>query len=137
MPSKTLTAKELFECSQCGDCCKGFGGTYVSATDIDAIARFLNISASLFRSRYCAPSGQKVVLAQQENGYCVFYDQNCTIHPVKPRMCRMWPFIPSLLVDIANWQMMAGSCPGMRQNLDEDLLRASLLPILKGQGTAQ
>ncbi len=135
MPSDTLTAAELFECNQCGDCCKGFGGTYVSATDIDAIARFLNVPVDLFRQRYCTPSGQRVVLAQQESGYCVFYDQNCTIHPVKPRMCRMWPFIPSLLVDIANWRMMASSCPGMRWDLDEDLLRASLLPILKGQGT--
>ena len=28
----------LFSCTLCGDCCKGYGGTYLSETDIDAIA---------------------------------------------------------------------------------------------------
>lgn len=133
MSSDALTAEELFECMQCGDCCKGFGGTYVSADDIETIAAYLNVSPGSFRRHYCAVSGRRLVLGQQENGYCLFYDQNCTIHSVKPRMCRMWPFIPSLLVDISNWRIMAGSCPGMKQHLDEDTLRRSLRRILKGR----
>ena len=34
----------LFECTQCGDCCKGFGGTYVSQADLETIAAFLGVS---------------------------------------------------------------------------------------------
>lgn len=134
MPSDTLTAEDMFECTQCGVCCKGFGGTYVSDEDIEAIAGYLKISPDLFRQRYCTPSGLRLVLGQQENGYCLFFDRNCTIHPVKPHMCRMWPFIPSLLVDIANWNIMAGSCPGMKQGLDEEAMKGCLQRIIKGQG---
>jgi len=130
MPSEELTAEYLFECTQCGECCKGFGGTYVSSEDIERIANFLNLSPDTLRRRYCAPSGRRLVLAQQENGYCVFWDRICTIHPVKPRMCRMWPFIPSLLKDVDNWWIMADSCPGIRQNLDKASLSACLRRII-------
>ena len=42
-----------------------------------------------------------------------FWDRICTIHPVKPQMCRRWPFIESVLRDVANWRIMASMCPGM------------------------
>jgi hypothetical protein len=57
-------------------------------------------------------------LAQAENGYCVFWkDKICTIHPVKPRMCKAWPFIPNVLKDPQNWLIMAGFCPGIRTDI--------------------
>jgi hypothetical protein len=28
-------------------------------------------------------------------------------------MCRRWPFIESVLRDVANWRIMASMCPGM------------------------
>ena len=62
---------------------------------------------------YCRLSGGRPLLAQGPDGYCIFWKKLCTIHPVKPRMCRRWPFIESILVDPANWLAMAGSCPGM------------------------
>lgn len=112
----------LFACTQCGDCCKGFGGTYLSDSDMDAIAEFIGVSETEFIASYCVPSGRGYVLIQGADGYCIFHEGNCTIHAVKPRMCRQWPFIPSLLVDINNWRMMAGVCPGMRDDLDDDQL---------------
>jgi Fe-S-cluster containining protein len=114
----------LFDCTQCGECCKGFGGTYVSAEDLEAIAAYIGVTAERCRRDYCARSGDRLVLAQRTDGYCIFWDRNCTIHPVKPRMCRSWPYIDSLLVDIANWRIMAASCPGMQTDVDEtELLR--------------
>ncbi len=112
----------LFECTQCGDCCKGFGGTYVSETDLEAIARFIETTADVVARSYCNPSGPKLVLGQRSDGYCIFWDRNCTIHPVKPEMCRRWPFITSLLKDVQNWHMMASVCPGMRTDLDDHAL---------------
>jgi Fe-S-cluster containining protein len=114
--------QSLFECTQCGTCCKGYGGTYVSESDITAIAAFIGARVCEFKRRYCVPSGDRLVLAQQPNGFCIFFDHNCTIHAVKPRMCRQWPFIPSLLIDITNWRIMAGVCPGMRTHLDDTQL---------------
>lgn len=108
-----VARKRLFACTLCGDCCKGYGGTYLSDTDIDAISRYLGVSADRLTASYTRKSGGRRLIAQGENGYCVFWDKLCTIHPVKPKMCRQWPFIRSILVDVANWQAMAGSCPGM------------------------
>jgi Fe-S-cluster containining protein len=116
MPSGKCGPEDLFTCQMCGECCRGYGGTVVGDHDIDAIAAYLRIDANEFRTRYCIPSGDKTILAQGADGYCVFWKRLCTIHPVKPRMCRAWPFIESVLVDPANWRIMAGSCPGMRKD---------------------
>lgn len=123
MRSEPPTIADLFHCTQCGECCKGFGGTYVTETDIRAIGGFLGIAPHVVRRRYCTLSGAKPLLAQADSGYCVFWDGNCTIHPVKPRMCRQWPFIPSVLVDAVNWRIMAGCCPGMRKDVANTTLR--------------
>ncbi len=121
MPSnQPLRATDLFNCTKCGECCKGYGGTYLTSADIDAIAAFVGLERQEFILQYCALSGGRPLLAQGANGYCVFWDTTCTIHPVKPRMCREWPFIAGVLKDILNWHTMAASCPGMRTDLSDD-----------------
>jgi hypothetical protein len=37
----------------CGDCCKGFGGTYVAEEEIRAISNYLNIDSVSFINKYC------------------------------------------------------------------------------------
>ena len=113
MLSDCIDPQELFECHRCGDCCKGFGGTYLSVEDIEAISRYIGSNSEKFVARYCSHSGTKPVLAQRSDGYCIFWDKICTIHPVKPRMCRRWPYIKSILIDPGNWMSMADSCPGI------------------------
>lgn len=107
------SGEQLFTCTRCGDCCKGYGGTYLSSADIAAIADYLGISAEQFVKGFTNRSGNRRLIRQADNGYCVFWDQVCTIHPVKPKMCRRWPYIRSILVDVGNWRAMAASCPGM------------------------
>jgi Fe-S-cluster containining protein len=114
----------LFDCTRCGDCCKGFGGTYLTQKDVDAISRFLGITAEALLIRFTQLSGDRPVIAQQKDGYCVFWDKLCSIHPVKPEMCRRWPFIRSVLVDVANWQAMAASCPGMNAKASDQQIIA-------------
>jgi len=67
-------------------------------------------------------SGERPILAQGDNGYCIFWDEACTIHPVKPRMCKAWPFIGSVLVDVNNWHIMAASCPGIRIDVPDSVV---------------
>ena len=114
----------IFQCKQCGECCKGYGGTYITEKDINAISGLLDIDPEYFVKTYCQFSGGKPVLAQGENGYCIFWDKLCTIHGVKPRMCREWPFIEPVLADINNWEIMAGSCPGIRTDVPDDMIKA-------------
>lgn len=130
MLSEDLNGQDLFVCTMCGDCCKGYGGTYVSREDIAAIAAFLRMDPSETIRRYCRMSGGKYLLGQRPDGYCLFWEKACTIHHVKPRMCRQWPFISSVLVDPNNWLIMAGSCPGMRTDVSIRHVQACVERVL-------
>ena len=123
MTSDTVGLGDLFACRRCGDCCKGYGGTYITENEINNICRFLGLERNTFVKRYCQMSGDRPVIAQGLDGYCIFWDKLCIIHAVKPRMCRNWPFIESLLVDAKNWQAMAASCPGMRATASDDQIQ--------------
>lgn len=123
MKSET-TPEDLFECCQCGQCCCGYGGTYLQEADIKNISAYLDISRDKFLKNFCTPSAGRYVLAQKDDGYCIFWDKNCTIHPVKPKMCMAWPFIENLLHNPSGWDVMAEACPGMRKGFDnKDIIR--------------
>ena len=123
MSNNSADCSELFKCRKCGECCKGYGGTYLTEEDITAIADYTGTDRQSFVSKYCRYSGNTPVLDQHENGFCVFWDEICTIHPVKPRMCKNWPFIESVLVDVSNWRIMAGMCPGIRTDVSDKKIR--------------
>ncbi|MDH3883273.1 MAG: YkgJ family cysteine cluster protein [Desulfobacterales bacterium] len=123
MTSDIVGRGDLFTCRRCGECCKGYGGTYITENEIDNICRYLGLERNTFIERYCQVSGDRPVIAQGANRYCIFWDKLCIIHAVKPRMCRNWPFIESILVDPRNWQAMAASCPGMRAGVSDDQIQ--------------
>jgi len=119
MGSDFKTCDDIFECRQCGDCCNGFGGTYVTKQDIINISNYINVDPEKFIDEYCDKSGSRVVLTLGKDGYCIFFDKTkqCTIHPVKPYMCKAWPFIQAVITHPENWNTMANSCPGMKKNI--------------------
>ena len=123
MLSEKIDPTAFFECRQCGRCCNGYGGTYLDNRDIQRIAKYIDTDPAGFTDRFCKMSGHRLLLAQRKNGYCIFWDQLCTIHPVKPLMCRKWPFLESILVDPANWLIMADSCPGIKTEVDTEILK--------------
>jgi Fe-S-cluster containining protein len=114
---------KIFQCKKCGDCCSGYGGTSLSENDIITIAKYTGMDVKSFLSKHCEFSGTKPILAQGKNGYCIFWDKLCTIHPVKPYMCRAWPFINSVLVDVGNWRIMSSMCPGIDANVPDSVVR--------------
>jgi len=116
----------LFQCTRCGDCCQGYGGTYISESDIQKISEYISADREKFISDYCTRSGNRLVLRQRPDGYCIFWEKLCTIHPVKPRMCRQWPFLKSVLVDEINWHSMASMCPGIRTEVAMDRVLARI-----------
>lgn len=130
MSSDTLTAADLFSCQRCGTCCKGYGGTYLTEAEIDDICTYLGLDRERFIRNYCQISGSKPVVAQGKDGYCIFWDQVCTIHPVKPQLCQRWPFIESILIDARNWQIIAASCPGMCTDVSDDQIQACVRDML-------
>ncbi|PID77977.1 MAG: zinc/iron-chelating domain-containing protein [Deltaproteobacteria bacterium] len=128
----------FFECTQCGICCQGHGGTYVNEEKIQEIADYLNISTEELKERYLTlSSSRKYMIATKEDGKCIFFMKNCTIHPVKPRMCREWPFLPAVIKVPENWEYMADACPGIKTNIDKKKLREFILKNLKQTRTME
>ncbi len=133
MDSKAIEGKDIFQCKECGACCKGFGGTYISEDDIKKISEYIDTVPEIFISKYCTKSGTKYVLIQGEDKNCIFYnkEQQCTIHPVKPYMCRAWPFIKTILLNPENWNTMAGSCRGMQKDIEHNTLKKIVASEIK------
>jgi len=114
---------KIFDCQQCGECCKGYGGTYVTETDIQNISNYIHSPINNFIEKYCTLSGKKYVLSQAESGYCIFFKNKlCLIHPVKPRMCRSWPYIETVVKAPENWAAMGSCCPGIDSNADPEII---------------
>lgn len=126
MTHESLTSDDLFQCRQCGDCCTGYGGTYLSPGDIRAISKFIQTDQETFLNDYCQTSGNRPVIRVASTGKCVFFhdEKQCTIHPVKPRMCRAWPFIKPILKAPGNWEIMAQACPGIRTGFPHEQVKA-------------
>jgi uncharacterized protein len=115
MTSEYNIPEDIFACQLCGQCCMGFGGTYVTGGDILRISDYIKAEPDTFVQRFCDMTGAGPVLTQGQDGRCIFFDtqKQCTIHPVKPRMCRAWPFLETLIKNPENWAAMASACPGM------------------------
>jgi uncharacterized protein len=125
-----IRPEDIFQCNMCGDCCKGFGGTYVTEEEIAAISNYLNIDSVSFINAYCQITRIGTVLSQKKDGYCVFWDKKCSIHPVKPPMCKAWPFIEAVVTDVSNWHIMANACPGIRTDFPDRLIVACVRKVI-------
>jgi Fe-S-cluster containining protein len=94
--------------------------------DIRSIASFLRITPESFVMQYCENRNGKLSIRSRRDRYCIFFDEErlCTIHDVKPRPCRLWPFYPALLKDKEAWNEAKDACPGINPSASfEDFLR--------------
>jgi Fe-S-cluster containining protein len=112
-----MNSTEIFQCQKCGVCCKGYGGIFVTDQEVKVIAKFLNMTPDQFLSRYCEQSRRKTMLRTGENSCCILWDGLCTIHPVKPSLCRTWPYLKSVLVDKNNLTVIQNACPGLSKDI--------------------
>lgn len=123
--------EDIFQCKMCGDCCKGFGGTYVTTDEIKKIANYLKIDFNSFIKRYCQVTRTGTIVSQKSDGYCIFWDKKCSIHPVKPHMCKAWPFIEAVVKDVSNWRIMANACPGIRTKFSDRVIVECVREVIK------
>ncbi len=105
--------RPVFECQQCGQCCYGEGGIFIEPEDVAAIAEYLGISPEEFEKRFVGHRNGRLDIGTGANGACHFLkDNRCSIHPVKPKNCRLWPFLPGPLTEEWGFKSMKGNCPG-------------------------
>jgi Fe-S-cluster containining protein len=118
----------VFQCRQCGDCCAGRGGIHLQPQEVEEMAALLKLPVEEFCRRYLESSDLGPRLATA-NGVCVFLGEGnlCRVHPVKPFICRQWPFLPALLVDPDELEQAKGACPGINPHCShEDFVAAAL-----------
>ncbi len=131
MESNDMEPEDIFSCKMCGECCEGYGGTYLTPIDIQQIAHYIGVSDKEFITTYCDISGTRPVITRGKDGKCVFFKSLCTIHPVKPRMCRAWPFIEGVLREVENWRLMGSACPGINTDIPDEIVIRCVKTALK------
>lgn len=105
----------VFDCTRCGECCRGRGGIVLRGNDAGRLAAFLDMGVNEFFARYTEPRRGKIALRSGGAGSCVFSDneRGCSVHPAKPDVCRVWPFFRGNMVDPVSLDMARQGCPGI------------------------
>ena len=119
----------VFQCRQCGDCCVRPRRYLCQARRSGGHGRACwQIPVAEFCRRFVEASalGPRLTVA---DGVCVFLMAGslCRVHPVKPFICRQWPFLPALLVDPDELENAKTACPGLNPACThEDFVEAAL-----------
>lgn len=116
----------VFSCRQCGECCQGERGILVTTTELGAMAAHLGLSPSDFASRYLVETALGPQLATRLGTCVMAQDTLCRVHPVKPRICREWPFLSALLTHADEFEAAKEACPGIQADAGhEEFIKAS------------
>lgn len=105
-----------FECTQCGQCCTGAPGyVWVTESEIDEMADFLNISRENFIKSYVRKIQNRFSLIEDPTTYdCIFLkDNKCSLYSARPIQCRTFPWWPHNLESEQTWQEAAKFCEGI------------------------
>jgi len=104
-----------FECTCCGDCCRGEPGfVWITRAEIAGMAASLGIGEEEFRSRYVRTIVTRSSLRERPGGDCVLWEEGrgCAVYGARPEQCRTFPFWGSNLVSRSAWESVAAECPG-------------------------
>jgi Fe-S-cluster containining protein len=84
----------------------------ITSADLDRLCVHLGLTRAQFVRSYLEEVGGKQRV-QTANGWCIFFADGCLVHPVKPLVCRVWPFFQGNMLDELSWQMAQVACPGI------------------------
>ena len=69
-----------------------------------------------FERRFVYRTARRARLRVPRDAQCWFLREGgCSIHPVKPVQCRIFPFWPELVESRREWKKSARYCPGIGQ----------------------
>ncbi len=102
-----------FECSLCGKCCNGESGIIIVLdNEIKQISDFLALNRDLFIDRCLYPYLDVFSIREDDTGRCIFFENSCSIYPVRPLQCRTFPFWFTNLRSEKTWKKVLENCPG-------------------------
>jgi Fe-S-cluster containining protein len=92
---------------------------------MEALAAYLELEVAALRRDYLVDTPLGWQVASPE-GVCIFLRERlCRVHPVKPRICRQWPYLPALVAHPEEFAAAKEACPGLApQCTHEDFRRA-------------
>jgi Fe-S-cluster containining protein len=103
-----------FECLKCGGCCNGEPGViYVSETEITDIAEYTLIERDIFVERCLYLIEESYSIKETDDGRCIFYENGCSIYPVRPLQCSTFPFWFQNMRSEESWESALLRCPGI------------------------
>ncbi len=99
----------------CTRCCDTPGSVYLTEQDLNNAANFTGMTPRAFEKRYVYRTKNLRRLRKPPDKQCPFLEpgKGCTIHPVKPVQCRLFPYWPELVEDSAAWKATGVRCPGI------------------------
>ena len=105
----------VFDCKMCGICCEGRGGIILTEKDTARLADSMGMTSKAFLEEYAELLDGKMTIRVGEDGACIFFRKGvgCSVHPVKPDVCRAWPFFRGNMVDRFSLAMAKEFCPGI------------------------
>jgi uncharacterized protein len=78
------------------------------------MALHVGLSAKAFEDKYVVRFKHLLRLRKPLGSQCHFLkDGGCSVHPVKPVQCRLYPFWPELVENRAKWEGERAVCPGI------------------------
>lgn len=108
-----------FNCTMCGQCCQGKGGIVATLEEQISMAAFLGLELDNFQAKYMRKSGEKSFVRTGSDELCLFFEEGkgCWVHPVKPSLCRAWPFFRGNLMDESSFEMARQYCAGINKHV--------------------
>lgn len=98
----------------CTKCCEVTGYVYLTEADLRNMARHVGMDAKMFERQYVYRTRHLRRLRKPREGQCHFLKGGgCSVHPVKPVQCRLFPFWPELVEDRGEWRKTSRYCPGI------------------------
>ena len=98
----------------CTKCCNVRGFVYITENDLQRMANYIGVTLKEFEKAYVIRFKHVLRLRKPKTSQCHFLtEKGCSVHPVKPVQCRLYPFWPELVENRANWQAERAMCPGI------------------------
>ncbi len=105
-----------FECTRCGNCCKGPGYVWVKDREIRAMAEHLDMDVDEFGRRFLKRYKGRLSLTEKGPEHrCILLgdDDRCMVYPVRPDQCKTFPFWPLPVKRREEWEALKEYCPGV------------------------
>ena len=119
---------KAFDCKMCGECCYGEGGIFMEEDEQKRIAEYMGLEFEDFLAQYTVKRHGRTYAAVGPDNFCIFFlkEKGCTIHPVKPARCDLWPYFPANVEDRETWDQAKLACRGINRECSfEDFIKAS------------